>query len=667
MFFSKNTTYASHLKAQVPANLGADDRKLISNALNILVTTTRQANDNILIGLHGLGQLKSAPDTVRRLERRNDALELRHQTETLKGLSIGGSHELGAQGILPVGQLRADTGVIETGRDGVGVGDLAVLVLQDVGTDTVQDTLAASSEGGTVAGSVNTVTTGLNTKELDAGVVGEGVEHADGIATTTNAGDDGIGELAALLQHLLLGLVTDDGLEGADNGGEGVRADSGADDVVGIGEVDDPVTESLVDGVAEGAAAGLDGDDLGAEKLHAEDVESLATNVLGTHEDGALHTELGADGSGGDTVLTGTGLGDNLLLAESAGEKQLTESVVDLVGTGVVEIFTLQPDVGTTSVLSETLGLVKLTGTAHPGVVRAVLFPKSGIVLDLVETLLKLGETVHERLRNVLTTELTETLGDGAVESRELGVDVGLGDDAVDGGGTRGLLGGLESLTHVELVSGLVKVAAAEVRAVLLDSLGLLALGGLLEGGDDHAADNDTIGDGTNGGEVLMGADTETNGSGLVATVLLDAGKELGEVGVEGAGSASDTLAGDNVDEGVGELAENAHTGVRGGGRNQGDVGETTAAAELAERDGLLRGQVNNDEAVDASLLAVCKETLLAVAEKRVVVAHEKDRRLEAAQASVADHLQGRVDGDAMLESNLWRKKGVSERHWAPW
>lgn len=657
LFFSKkhilHTTPHAYLEAQVPANLGTNNRKLISDALNILITTTRQADNNVLILLHGLGQFKSAPDTVRRLQRRDDTLQLTHQAETLKGLSVRGSHELGTLGILPVGQLGADTGVIETGGDGVGVLDLTELVLQDVGADTVQNTLTTGGKGGTVAGSVDTVTTGLNTEHLDAGVVGEGVEHADGIGTTANAGDDGVGELAALLQHLLLGLVADDGLEGAHNGGEGVRTNGGADDVVGVGKVDDPVAESLVDGVAEGAAAGLDGDDLGAEKLHAEDVESLATDILGTHEDGAFHAELGADGSGGNTVLTGTGLGDNLLLAESASEEELAESVVDLVRTGVIEILTLQPDVGTTGVLGETLGLVKLTGTAHPGVVRAVLFPESGIILDLVETLLKLGQAIHERLRDVLTTELTETLGNGAVESGKLGVDVGLGNDAVDGGGTDGLLGGLEGIAHVELVGGLVKVAAAEVRAVLLNSLGLLTLGSLLESGDDHATNDNTVGNSANGGEVLMGANTETNGSGLVAAVLLDAAEELGKVGVESAGSAGDTLAGNNVDEGVGELAENAHTGVRGGGRNKRDVRETAAAAELAEGDGLLRRQVNNDEAIDTGLLAVVEEALLAVAEQRVVVAHEKDGSLEAALTGVAHHLQGRVDGDAMLESNL--------------
>lgn len=169
--FSKTQPNTVRLKAQGPANLRSDNRKLISNALDILITTTRQADDNILILLHGLGQLKSAPNTVRSLERRDDTLQLGHQTETLKGLSIRGSHELGAQGILPVGQFGTDTGVIETGRDGVGVRDLAVLVLQDVGTDTVQDTLATGSEGGTVAGSVDTVATGLDTEELDAGVV----------------------------------------------------------------------------------------------------------------------------------------------------------------------------------------------------------------------------------------------------------------------------------------------------------------------------------------------------------------------------------------------------------------------------------------------------------------------------------------------------------------
>ena len=75
--------------------------------------------------------------------------------------------------------------------------------------------------------------------------------------------------------------------------------------------------------------------------------------------------------------------------------------------------------------------------------------------------------------------------------------------------------------------------------------------------------------------------------------------------------------------------------------------------APLAERDGLLGGQVNDDEPINASLVAVLHKALLSVAEQGVVVAHEQDGGAHAELAGIADHLQGRLDRDAILEGNL--------------
>ena len=55
--------------------------------------------------------------------------------------------------------------------------------------------------------------------------------------------------------------------------------------------------------------------------------------------------EQRAGGRGRDAVLSGAGLGDDPLLAESLREQRLTERVVDLVRPGVREVLALQPDV----------------------------------------------------------------------------------------------------------------------------------------------------------------------------------------------------------------------------------------------------------------------------------------------------------------------------------
>jgi hypothetical protein len=73
--------------------------------------------------------------------------------------------------------------------------------------------------------------------------------------------------------------------------------------VVGGLDGGDPVAHGLVDRVLEGAAAVLDGDDLGAQQLHAGHVERLPLGVDLAHVDLALQAEQRRRGRGGDAVL----------------------------------------------------------------------------------------------------------------------------------------------------------------------------------------------------------------------------------------------------------------------------------------------------------------------------------------------------------------------------
>jgi hypothetical protein len=73
-----------------------------------------------------------------------------------------------------------------------------------------------------------------------------------------------------------------------------------------------------------------------AQHLDSENVQALATNIFGTHVDDALHTELGAGGSGSDAVLASTSLSNDSFLTQSLGEQDLTDGVVDFMGSSVV-------------------------------------------------------------------------------------------------------------------------------------------------------------------------------------------------------------------------------------------------------------------------------------------------------------------------------------------
>ena len=209
---------------------------------------------------------------------------------------------------------------------------------------------------------------GFDADELDAGVVEEGVEDADGVGASADAGDDGGGKFGFGFQNLLARLFADDAVEVAHHGGIRMRAQHAAQQVMRGANVGDPVAHGLVDGVFQGARAGIDAADFGAEQTHAEDVELLAAHVLGAHVDDTLHAEEGADGGGGDAVLAGSGFGDDAVLAHAAREKGLADAVVDFVGSGVEEVFALEVDAGAAEVLREAFGVGERRGASGVGV-----------------------------------------------------------------------------------------------------------------------------------------------------------------------------------------------------------------------------------------------------------------------------------------------------------
>mmetsp|Transcript_20694 Transcript_20694/g.40644 ORF Transcript_20694/g.40644 Transcript_20694/m.40644 type:complete len:382 (-) Transcript_20694:398-1543(-) len=345
---------------------------------------------------------------MRRLERRDDTLALRKELETLKSFFICATNVLCATRGLEVGVLRSNARVVESSRDGVSLSDLAI-VLQEVCTSSVENTGCAGREGGAVLVGVNTRTAGLDTKDSDLLVILERVEHADGVGATADASADHVRETSELGQGLVLGLVTDDALEVTHDRGERVRANGRTDNVVGVADVGDPVAHGLIDGILEGLSTTGDTNDLSTKDLHAENVKRLATHVLLTHVHGTVKVEKSTGSGGCDTMLTSTSLSNDTLLANALGEKALSESVVNLVSTGVAEVLTLEVDLGTAHALCEALSEVQRGGAAN--VVAAKLLKlqlKLGVLGSLNVDLLKLLVGILEGCGEVAATELTK-------------------------------------------------------------------------------------------------------------------------------------------------------------------------------------------------------------------------------------------------------------------
>ncbi len=143
-----------------------------------------------------------------------------------------------------------------------------------------------------------------------------------------------------------------------------------------------PVAHGFVERVFQGFAARFDGHHGGAQQLHAKDVGALALHIFGTHVHDALQPIARADGGRGHAVLASAGLGNDAWLAHAPCQHGLADDVVDLVRTGVVEVFTLQEDLCAADFFAQALGVVHGGGAANKMRQLALVFGlKFGVVL----------------------------------------------------------------------------------------------------------------------------------------------------------------------------------------------------------------------------------------------------------------------------------------------
>ena len=111
----------------------------IGDRLHILVTATGQIDHDDLIALI-FARLADYPgDGMRAFERGDDAFGACAELEGIERFLIGRGLVFHAADIVQPAMFGANAGIIEAGRDRVGLLDLAVLVLQQIGLVTVED------------------------------------------------------------------------------------------------------------------------------------------------------------------------------------------------------------------------------------------------------------------------------------------------------------------------------------------------------------------------------------------------------------------------------------------------------------------------------------------------------------------------------------------------
>ena len=98
---------------------------------------------------------------------------------------------------------------------------------------------------------------------------------------------------------------------------------------------------------------------LRTQKLHTINIECLADRILLSHIDLTFQPQKCCCSCSRNTVLSGTGLCNNPCLAHLLCKKRLPQNIVDLMGTGVIQIFSLEIDLGSSQILRHLLRIIK--------------------------------------------------------------------------------------------------------------------------------------------------------------------------------------------------------------------------------------------------------------------------------------------------------------------
>src|SRR3954447_5374755 len=165
-------------------------------------------------------QIRSRPlvrqdprERVRGLERRDDALEPGDALEGVDGVGVGDRDVGRAATVTQLRVLRADTRVVETGRDRMGLEDLALLVLEHRRHRAVEHPARIGRQWGAVPAAAQALPRRLHADQLDAVVVEERRECADRVGAAAHAGDHARREAPRDLEELRARLVADQPLQ----------------------------------------------------------------------------------------------------------------------------------------------------------------------------------------------------------------------------------------------------------------------------------------------------------------------------------------------------------------------------------------------------------------------------------------------------------------------
>ncbi len=342
-------------------------------------------------------------------ESRQDAFSLREQEKGIENLFIFDTDVLGTACFLEVGVFRPDARVIQAGGDAFCIADLAVLVLKQIGASAVQNTDSAPAEGGTVLGGLESFAAAFHADQSDLRIVEKSRKDADGVGAAPHAGRYDVRQPAGLFKALSASFLPNGGLKVPHNRRIRMRTAGRSKQVEGVFDVGCPVSERFIDGIFEGSGSPFDGNDFRTEKPHFADVYVLTGHIGKTHKDFGFHSQKSPDDSRRQTVLAGTGFRTQFAFAHIAGQKPLSEGIVDFVSPAVEEIFSFEIDRKARH-FAETSGVIEVCETSSIIRKERVQFlKKSPVIAKLLEGGFNFLKGWNKHFRHIIPAKRAES------------------------------------------------------------------------------------------------------------------------------------------------------------------------------------------------------------------------------------------------------------------
>ena len=148
-----------------------------------------------------------------------------------------------------------------------------------------------------------------------------------------------VGKFSRLGGELKLGFFSYDSLQVTDDHRERMGTNDRSDPEKNMFWILEKTRKCSIHRILERLRSASDWDDGSSQEFNFLHIGSLFGDIYSSHEDLTRHSKEGTRSGKCYTMLPSSGLGDDLSFPHLFGNQDLTDTVIDLMGSGMIEVF----------------------------------------------------------------------------------------------------------------------------------------------------------------------------------------------------------------------------------------------------------------------------------------------------------------------------------------